>query len=148
MTSMGVKNPQEYGYEVYKRVLVKMDGQQQQQKTNTLFQSSFIDKKDGEACYNLVMKRIDKSIESATEVDFIALPPLFFYSCKDEISVITDQLIIVFCANGPVIPVVFSKNNRTLHGNEQLPNHIMTLYDATCSDFVSVDNLKQVLNKS
>lgn len=146
MQNMGAKNPQEYGYEVYKKVLIKMDNQTDS-KSNSLFLNSFIDKRDGQACYDLIMKRIDKSMDEnmSTEVDFIGLPPLFFYSCKDEISVITPQLILVFCANGPVVPVVFSKNNRTLHGDEQLPNHIMRLYNATSRDFVSVDTLKYVL---
>ncbi len=143
MKSMNFKNPEEFAFEVYKRALIKMDGQQQ---TSSLFLSCFVDKRDAEACYDLIMKRIEKSMdESSTEVDFIALPPLFFYSAKDEISIITPQLILVFCANGPVIPVVFSKNNRTLHGDENLPNHIMRLYKATSREFVCVDNLKQVL---
>lgn len=136
---------EEYGYEVYKKLLIRMDNKSSE--SSNLFLNSFVDKLDGKVCYNTVMQRIDKNFEaSSTEVDFIALPPLFFYSSKDEISIITPQLIIVLCESGPVIPIVFSKNNRTLHGDEQLPNHIMRLYRATCKNFVTLENLKQVLN--
>ncbi len=148
--SMGFKTVEEYGYEVYKKLLVRMDSTKnntKQKADSGLFLSSFVDKQDGKTCYDTVMQRIDKNFEqSSTEVDFIALPPLFFYSSKDEISMITPQLIIVLCESGPIIPVVFSKNNRTLHGDEQLPNHIMRLYRAKSSKFVTLENLKQVLD--
>ncbi len=92
-------------------------------------------------------KRLLKSLDpSSVEVDYCVLPPLFLRSQKDEIALLS-QVIIVFCATGPIIPIAFSKNNRTLHGDEQLPNLIMRLYQATCNEFVNVNNFKALLEK-
>ena len=148
MAKSHVRTQEEYGVDVYKKLLVKLDGfKSGSVSTDFMFSSCFVDKADADRCYESIDKRLKKSLEpSSVEVDYVFLPPLFIRSNADEIALLSN-VILVFCKSGPVIPVAFSENNQTLHGDEKLPNLIIKLYQISCSEYVDSSLLKTLISK-
>ncbi len=146
MMQNNVQTPKDFAFEIYKQLLVKFDSL----KNNTglrshLFSSCFVDSRDAVLCRETIENRLKKSLEPSTfDHDYVFLPPLFIRSCKDEIAII-GQVVLVFCVNGPVVPIAFSTNNRTLHGDEELPTLIARLYQIGSSHFVDSDAIKLLL---
>ncbi len=146
ITSLQLKDASDYGFTVYKHLLVKMDGKEQ--ANTNLFLNTFVKEVDAIRCYESIKDRIQAAVpEGSTEEDFLVLPPMFLRSDKNEIAQITTQVMIVMCENGPVVPVVFTQNNRTLHGDEMLPNVLLRLYEVSSSQYVNLTNLEEIIEK-
>lgn len=148
MAKAQVRSQEEYGVDVYKKLLVKLDGfKSGSVSSDFMFSSCFLDKVDADQCYRAIDRRLQKSLEpSQVEVDYVFLPPLFIRSNADEIALLS-KVILAFCKEGIVVPIVFSENNQTLHGDEKLPNLIIKLYQISCSEFVDSSLLKTLISK-
>lgn len=139
-----------YGFHVYRNLLVTVDAgdQLQLKEEDTIFVRSFKSVEDARRIYEFVQSYIQQVIrEGETEEDFNILPPLFLRACSNEIVQLSPQVYVVFCQEGPVVPIVFIKNKATLHGDEKLPNILLRLYEVHSSSYVNSSNFESVLQK-
>ncbi len=135
-----------YGLEVYKKLLIASDAPYST-VTGASFTISFRDRSDALRCIAAVRDMINERFPKNDKMDteFIFLPPAFIRTNVTMVVEINPHLLLFFHEDGPVIPVAYRTNNTTLHGNDTLLNHILTVYTSTSEHYVDLENIGSVL---
>lgn len=136
----------DYASQVYRRVLVALDCPAGLQ-TGQLFGHSFNNEQNALICIQKVRESIDKNFpKDLTETIYTFLPPLFLRTNVQFILEIKDFLFLLFYSDGPIIPVVLVKKDNDIKQNNKLLNLIITIYQATSTEYVNKTNIASILN--
>ena len=91
--------------------------------------------------YTHVKSRYDASVPDEEDCIAMILPPLFIRSNMDSLVLFQENMHLVFCKDGPVVPVV----TRVKHNTTGLLSALVELYGLVSQNFVTKENLSDLL---
>jgi hypothetical protein len=145
-------NAREYAIGIYRQLLHRKKNTNGILSTveNSSFAERFHDEADAIKCQEHIISRIKASIEHTSDVEeeFFLLPPMFSVANKNAIVQLehTNNIVkLVLCKSGPIVPVITIPANYSLHNDDKLLGHIISLYKRISKVYVDEYNIHTLL---